>query len=243
MLRSDSAAGHFEINLDDLHLADGSYEYEFFVVDSSGPSGRRVADPYAEELTRFGGYRGVFQIAGGRRDRPAFSWDDELSPGVLLPNNNVLVIYEMPLRWMSGVPDDDDYRQVDLGTFDSALFEHLDDLATLGINAIEFLPIQDSPDTLNWGYGTRFFFAPDIDMGSPVDLKFFIKLCHRRGIRVILDMVMNHSAAVHHPGPVAARHHPGGQRHLPRAPARRSGARARRPAPPTPRSSAPGTRT
>ena len=31
-------------------------------------------------------------------------------------------------------------------------------------------------------------------MGSPVDLKFFIKQCHRRGIRVILDVVMNHSA-------------------------------------------------
>src|SRR5581483_5496182 len=46
----------------------------------------------------------------------------------------------------------------------------------------------------NWGYGTRFFFAPDLDMGSPVDLKFFIKQCHRRGIRVILDVVMNHSA-------------------------------------------------
>src|SRR5581483_5510594 len=86
------------------------------------------------------------------------------------------------------------YRQIDLGTFDSALFERLDGLTELGINAIEFLPIQDSPDTLNWGYGTRFFFAPDFDMGTPVDLKFFIKQCHRRGIRVFLDVVMNHAA-------------------------------------------------
>src|SRR5262249_31206370 len=52
---------------------------------------------------------------------------------------------------------------------------------------------QDSPDTLNWGYGTRFFFAPDYDMGAAFDLKLFIKRCHQRGISVILDVVMNHS--------------------------------------------------
>ncbi len=195
MTASTSAAGHFEIDLDTLHLPDGAYEYEFLLDAAPGTPSRRVPDPYAEELTRFGGYRGVFHIAAGKRVRRSFSWADEFPPGVSLPNNNALVIYEMPLRWMTAAPDDDDYRQIDLGTFDSALFERLDDLADLGINAIEFLPIQDSPDTLNWGYGTRFFFAPDIDMGSPVDLKFFIKQCHRRGIRVILDVVMNHSAA------------------------------------------------
>lgn len=191
---SPAVAGHFEIDVDTLGLADGAYEYEF-LVDTPGQPARRVPDPYAEELTRFGGYRGVFHIIGGKRIRHPFSWDDEFLTGGSLPNNNALVIYELPLRWMSAAPDDDDYRQVALGTFDSALFERLDDLASLGINAIEFLPIQDSPDTLNWGYGSRFFFAPDLDMGSPVDLKFFIKQCHRRGIRVILDVVMNHSTA------------------------------------------------
>jgi 1,4-alpha-glucan branching enzyme len=78
-----------------------------------------------------------------------------------------------------------------LGTFDKVIFEHLNDLAGLGVNCIELLPIADSPQTLNWGYGTRFFFAPDIDIGHPVDAKFLIKACHRRGIRVLLDVVMN----------------------------------------------------
>ena len=156
MSASASVAGHFEIDLDTLHLADGAYEYEFIIDDTPGSPGRRVPDPYAEELTRFGGYRGVFHMAGGKRVRRPFSWVDEFVPGVTLANNNALVIYELPLRWMSAAPDDDDYRQVDLGTFDSALFERLDELAALGINAIEFLPIQDSPDTLNWGYSTLF---------------------------------------------------------------------------------------
>jgi 1,4-alpha-glucan branching enzyme len=181
-----AAPGWHLLDLDTLGLADGAYEYEFVLGDDAA---RPVADPYAEELVRFGGYRGVFHIRGGRRWRQPFSWADELTEGATLPENNRLVIYEMPLRWM--LPDSD--RQVGLGDFDHAIFEHLDDLAELGINCIELLPVQDSADTLNWGYGTRFFFAPDIDMGSPVDMKFFVKRCHQLGIRVIMDVVMNHA--------------------------------------------------
>jgi len=84
---------------------------------------------------------------------------------VQLPNNNEIVVYELPMRWVDSSPDAID-RQVGLGTFDKALFERLPYLADLGVNAIELLPVQDSPDTLNWGYGTRFFFAPDVDMGA-----------------------------------------------------------------------------
>ena len=106
-----------------------------------------------------------------------------------LPQNNHLVIYEMPVKWMASDPDENPL--VELGTFDKVLFEHLDDLVAMGINCIELLPIEDTPQTLNWGYGTRFFFAPDYDIGSPVDAKFFVKRCHQRGVRVVLDVVMN----------------------------------------------------
>jgi 1,4-alpha-glucan branching enzyme len=80
-----------------------------------------------------------------------------------------MVIYELPMRWVDA-GEDGQSRQVGLGTFEKALFERLWDAASsiraLGVNCIELLPVQDSPDTLNWGYGTRFFFAPDYDMGS-----------------------------------------------------------------------------
>ena len=179
--------GFFEIDLEYLRLADGAYEYEF-VLD--GRHDQPVADPYAEEITKFGGYRGIFRMVGGKRRRLPFSWDDEFPGGVTLANNHHLVIYEMPMRWMESAPER--IRQVGLGTFEKVAFMRLDELRDLGINAIELLPVQDSADTLNWGYGTRFFFAPDFDMGGPVDLKFFVKQCHRRGIRVLFDIVMNH---------------------------------------------------
>jgi 1,4-alpha-glucan branching enzyme len=180
--------GWFEIDIDTLGLNDGDYEYEFIL---DGAIDTPIADPYAVHITRFGGYRGIFQIREGRRWQQPFSWSDEFIPGNELRNNHQLVVYEMPMRWMESAPEK--ARQVGLGTFEKVVFAHLDKLKALGITAIELLPVQDSSDTLNWGYGTRFFFAPDIDMGQSVELKFFVKHCHRRGIRVIFDVVMNHA--------------------------------------------------
>ncbi len=186
---SDSP-GWYRIDLDDLGLDDGRYEYEY-VLDRGGDDPDVAPDPFAEEITRFQGYRGSFRIRDGERFRPSFSWDDELADGAL-PANNELVLYEFPPRWAS--PAAHDYRRnVPDGDFQDMLTDHLDDLADLGINAIELLPIQDAPQSLGWGYGTRFFFAPDSDLGGPVDAKFLIKACHRRGIRVFLDVVVNHA--------------------------------------------------
>ncbi|MBF0305385.1 MAG: alpha amylase C-terminal domain-containing protein [Alphaproteobacteria bacterium] len=178
--------GLWEIDVGGLGLPDGSYEYEFILDDDHGTP---VADPFAREITRFAGYRGIFHIRGGVVWVPPFDWTGELPDGQTLPENNRLVVYEMPLRWMDG----DAARQVGLGTFERVIFEHLDTIAKAGVNCIELLPVHDSADTLNWGYGSRFFFAPDIDMGVPVDLKLLVKRCHQRGIRVILDVVMNHA--------------------------------------------------
>ena len=185
LVKSAAFSGWWEIDIDLLGLADGVYEYEFVVNGSTV-----VADPYADELTRFGGYRGVFTVSGGKRIPRPFRWDGEFTPGINLPANNQITIYEMPIKWMASDPAEN-APLVELGTFDKVIFEHLDDLAAMGINCIELLPIEDSPQTLNWGYGTRFFFAPDYDIGSPIDAKFFVKACHRRGIRVFLDVVMN----------------------------------------------------
>ena len=183
--KSTTFAGWWEIDLDLLDLRDGDYEYEFVVNGTTV-----AADPYAEEITRFGGYRGIFHITGGKRAPGQFRWDGEMSPSAALPENNRIVIYEMPIKWMASDPGEN-APLVELGTFDAVIFDHLDDLAGMGVNCIELLPIEDSPQTLNWGYGTRFFFAPDYDVGKPVDAKFFIKSCHQRGIRVLLDVVMN----------------------------------------------------
>lgn len=175
--------GWWDIDLRTLRLADGSYEYEF-VVDRRG-SRSPVPDPYAEELTNCGYVRAMLHIRDGGRVRPPFSWDGEL-PAAGLPGNNELVICELPMRCTE--------RDDGCVTLDGGNLDHIDEtVARLQVNCIQMLPIQDSPDTLNGGYGTRFFFAPDRGIGTPVALRRFIKRCHQRGIRVIMDLVMNHA--------------------------------------------------
>jgi 1,4-alpha-glucan branching enzyme len=178
--------GWWNIDLDAMALADGAYEYEFLLANNGMP----IPDPYADEITRFGGYRGVFRISGGTRIPQQFRWDDEFDRAHPLKQNNQIVIYELAVKLIANDPAERN-PLAELGTFEKLVFERLDYLVNLGINCIELLPIEDTSQTLNWGYGTRFYFAPDFDMGTPIDAKFFIKSCHQRGIRVILDVVMN----------------------------------------------------
>ena len=94
--------GWWQFDLDALALADGVYEYEFIANGTAV-----AADPYADAITRFGGYRGLFTIVGGLRVSPAFDWTGEFPAGVALPQNNQIVIYEMPIKWMSSDPSEE----------------------------------------------------------------------------------------------------------------------------------------
>ncbi len=189
-LPSTDDEGWYELALPDLDLPDGRYEYEF-LVERGEDEPVVASDPFAEELTRFQGVRASFRIRDGDRHRPPFSWANEL-PENGLPGNDELVLYEFPPRWAAPATSGN-RRNVADGDLQDLLTDHLDALSDLGVNGIELLPIMDSPDDRGWGYGTRFFFAPDNDLGGQIDTKFLIKECHRRGIRVFLDVVVNHA--------------------------------------------------
>jgi len=69
----------------------------------------------------------------------------------------------------------------------------LDYLQNLGITAIELMPINEFEGNDSWGYNPAYYFATDKAYGTHNDYKAFIDECHRRGIAVIIDMVLNHS--------------------------------------------------
>ncbi len=69
---------------------------------------------------------------------------------------------------------------------------HLDRLASLGITAIELMPIADFPGERNWGYDGVLPFAPDRSYGTPDQLKKLIDAAHGRGVMMFLDVVYNH---------------------------------------------------
>jgi malto-oligosyltrehalose trehalohydrolase len=77
------------------------------------------------------------------------------------------------------------------GTFRAAI-NRLDDLADLGVTAIELMPVGDFPGDRNWGYDGVLPFAPDSSYGRPEDLKALIDAAHARGVMVFLDVVYNH---------------------------------------------------
>jgi malto-oligosyltrehalose trehalohydrolase len=77
------------------------------------------------------------------------------------------------------------------GTFRAAI-ERLDHLVTLGVTAIQIMPIADFPGERNWGYDGVLPYAPDSSYGRPEDFKALVDAAHARGIMVLLDVVYNH---------------------------------------------------
>ena len=65
-------------------------------------------------------------------------------------------------------------------------------IASLGVTAIELMPIADFPGPRNWGYDGVLAFAPDSTYGTPDELKSLIDAAHGHGLMVFLDVVYNH---------------------------------------------------
>ena len=72
----------------------------------------------------------------------------------------------------------------------------LDYLKTLGVDGIWLLPIYPSP-LRDDGYDISDFYNIHEQFGSLEDLKALIEGAHQRGIRVILDLVLNHTSDQH----------------------------------------------
>ncbi len=69
-------------------------------------------------------------------------------------------------------------------------------LKDLGINCIWFTPIYTSPQVDN-GYDVADYQDIDPDYGTLDDFKEMLDLAHSMGIRVVMDMVLNHSSDEH----------------------------------------------
>jgi len=76
------------------------------------------------------------------------------------------------------------------------LTEKLDYLEWLGIDCVWLLPMFDSP-LRDGGYDISDFMAVHSDYGTIRDAETFFEAAHKRGIRVIADLVMNHTSSDH----------------------------------------------
>ena len=83
----------------------------------------------------------------------------------------------------------------------AGILAHLDHLndgspASIGVDAIWLSPIYPSPD-FDFGYDVADYVGVDPRYGSLADFERLVEECHARGVRVILDLVLNHTSHEH----------------------------------------------
>lgn len=168
-------------------------QYRFqYEIDSTG---LRLTDPYIEMvLSEWNDqwidnitYPNLIPYPHGKTNeavgvlepgRPEYQWDSSVN--FTRPDQEDLIVYELLIR---------DWDQAH--SFQSVI-DRLDYLEKLGINAIEFMPVNEFEGNDSWGYNPMFMFALDKYYGTRDKFKELVEECHRRGIAVILDIVLNH---------------------------------------------------
>ncbi|UOQ70288.1 DUF4961 domain-containing protein [Hymenobacter cellulosilyticus] len=166
------------------------YAYQYLVDGNL-----RVADPYSEKVLDPSNDRfipavtypnlkayptalttGIVSVL--QTNQAAYQWQ---TTTFARPARTDMVVYELHLR--------DFLARHDYQT----LRDTLNYLQRLGVNTIELMPINEFEGNESWGYNPSFYFAPDKYYGPKNELKRLVDECHRRGIAVVLDMVLNHS--------------------------------------------------
>ena len=180
-----------------------------------------LIDPYARAIVSNGHYsRDLAKIPGNNTGKAMkcavidpydFAWEGDTP---LKRPYSETIIYEMHVAGFtanpnSGVPDQ-------LRGKYKGIIEKIPYLVELGITAVELMPVQQFdpqdavPPLVNyWGYSPIAFFAPHNAYsmsGKPVEavneFREMVKVFHKAGIEVILDVVFNHTAEAGADGPV-----------------------------------------
>ena len=76
------------------------------------------------------------------------------------------------------------------------IISRLDYIKNLGVTAIWFSPLYQSPD-YDYGYDISDYRAIDKKFGTMQDFDRLVEECHKRDLKVIMDMVFNHTSIEH----------------------------------------------
>ena len=165
---------------------------------SAEPPGRRLRDLSLLEVLEYGG---SFKIALMRAPLSLLLFLLTACAGSLPPSPQAstptqsdhdwargAVFYEVFVRSFS---DSDGDGKGDLRGLTSKL-DYLDDL---GVDALWLMPVFQSPSY--HGYDTVDYEKIDDEYGTAEDFQRLLDEAHRRGIRIIVDLVMNHSSSQH----------------------------------------------
>jgi glycosidase len=166
------------------------YIFQYYIdgkIKVGDPYADKTSDPWNDSYISDITYPDLIQYPAGKTtgiatvlqtNQVPYSWEvNSFTPAGVTD----LVIYELLVRDFTSKHSYD------------GLIDSLDYLDNLGIKAIELMPVNEFEGNLSWGYNPSFYFAPDKYYGQKNDLKRFVDECHKRGIAVIIDLVLNHS--------------------------------------------------
>jgi len=193
-LFKDSNTEDFWLTIPNLDV-NTEYAYQYSI-----DNGLTIADPYSEKIldpwndqyipestypnlkeypTNLAeGVVSTFQI-----NEENYTWE---TTNFIKSNQDNLIVYELLIRDFTVVGTND------IGDYNTAITK-LDYLQSLGVNAIELMPINEFEGNDSWGYNPALYMALDKAYGTKNDFKKFVDACHERGIAVIADVVFNHS--------------------------------------------------
>lgn len=182
------------IRLDGLN-PDKIYGFQYLLANNvkiTDPYTEMILDPWNDQWINYGitRYPNIKSYPASKTDglvatfqinKPAYAWEVSSFP---MPERENLVVYEILLR---------DFTVE--RTLEAAIAK-LDYLKILGITAVELMPVQEFDGNESWGYNPNHYFAPDKAYGNAHMYKKFVDECHKRGIAVLLDVVLNHATGL-----------------------------------------------
>jgi len=180
---------HFWVQLNNLEPKK-EYVFQYFIDEQiriGDPYADKVSDPWNDKYITSDIYPNLIQYPNGKTtgiatvlqtDQDSYNWQiTDFTP----PTKEHLNVYELLVR--------DFVEKHDFAT----LKDTLDYIQRLGINAVELMPVSEFEGNSSWGYNPNYFFAPDKYYGPKNTFKAFVDECHKRGIAVVMDMVLNHA--------------------------------------------------
>jgi 1,4-alpha-glucan branching enzyme len=174
-LARDGTTDYWSVDVPD---AMAGQAYKFYVTYAANPSHNPYRmDPYASSIAPDAS--GVLNAIVASKDTPYDSGSYSTPPW------NEAVIYELHIPTFNATAGGPP------GTFDTAM-QRLPDLAQLGVNAIEIMPLGQFSGSASTGYNPGYIFAVDHDYGGPDSFRTYVNAAHALGIAVILDVVYNH---------------------------------------------------